>query len=224
MRKILFVLVVVLTVLLSSCGNSSYEKFGNDISINGYQVYEYVNDRMICDRISQFAVFFEEDDNYYLAGEHSSGIGFSDGCRDTLYVKDDDVYINLTVAIERGLFDSSEILEVSWPFRIFETYQLTDYGNITHYVFEYPGEEDVLFNDSYEVNRLLLNSNSVFQSFIKEYSYSRFVTIGHIRIHNGDTIIGNLAVSTEGICDLEQGACMDDSTMSELLATYNSQK
>lgn len=215
MKKYLLLVTLLLVLSLSACGNKNYTIL--DYEINGYSVYEKVESGVFCSRISQFGVFFESDDEYYL------GPPFGNGCQDTLFVIDNNEYITLTMALERDVFTKEDILSVDWDFEIYENFPLNDYGDLTKLVFEYTNSETVEFDDPAELARLLENSDSVFQHMIIGYSYSNSSIKGSIKWYNNDELIVEFDVYEYGICDTELNACVDDSGSNELYAVYQSQ-
>jgi len=203
-----------MTILLTACVGMHYQE--TEYVINGYQVYLYDHrtSEVSCDRISPFGLFVREEENDYVTDKD-----FGE-CKNTLYVKKNGTFYNLSEAIELDFFTIEEVLSIDWKFAIYETHSLLYYTDVESFIFS-NDSESITYTDVENIERVLGISESIYQKFIIDYLPANLTQIGEISVLNGEGTFVVLEVYEEGIYDPFTNAFQERYT-SEIFGLYSS--
>jgi len=212
-RFIVFILTFFAIGILSSCSSIHYQT--TKYTIQGYQVYLYdhrFSDK-VCDRISQFGLFVRDGEDDYVTKED-----FGE-CINTLFIKDNSIYYNLSEAVQLDFFTIDDILGVEWDFDVYDTHDLLDYTAVDYFIFKTDVSEK--YDDSDSIERVLDISESVYQKFIIGYRPETMNLLGYIEVFHDETLIVTLEVYEQGIYDPFTDG-FQESNVSELQGLFQS--
>lgn len=192
-RFIAFGFTLLLVAVLTSCAGIHYQT--TNYTINGFDIYRYDHrtSEVSCDRISQFGLFVRDGDDDYVTNED-----FGE-CMNTLFIKEDGTYYNLTEAVSLSLFTIDDVLDVDWDFDVYDTHNLLEYTEVDYFIFKTSVSET--YDDTDSIERVLNISESVYQKYIIGYNPTSMDIIGEIEVYHNDLLIVTLVVYDQGIFD-----------------------
>jgi hypothetical protein len=167
-----------------------------------------------CDRISAFGLFVRDGESDYVTDKD-----FGE-CKNTLYVKQDGTFYNLSEALELDMFTIEQVLSTDWNFTVYETHSLLYYIDVESLIFSNYTESET-YNDMENIERVLEISESIYQRFIIDYLPQNLSPIGEISVLKDGDIIVVLEVYEQGIYDPFTNA-FQESYASELFGLFSS--